>query len=141
MARILAIDYGQKRTGVAVTDPLQMIPQPLAAIPSDQILDFIKGYLSKEPVELIVVGLPQPSTSQHRNHYQRVLQWIRQLRESFPHIPVVTESEDYTSQQAAHILRIAGATRSQRHSKSNIDKVSASLILERYLQRKNADRS
>ncbi len=138
MARIIAIDYGQKRTGVAVTDPLQIIPQPLTTVPSEAVIDFLRDYVAREAVEVIVVGLPPEGSAPHRDHRREVVRWIRRLRQAVPHIPIETEDESFTSRSARRILLEAGARKSQRRRKENVDKVSASLILERFLERRKS---
>ncbi len=135
MARILAIDYGLKRSGIAVTDPNRIIAHPLRTVPTGELLDFLEQYLRKEPVACVVVGLPPEGGGPHRNHRPAVVAFVRRLRRRLA-IPVETEDESFTSREAMEVMLRAGARRTQRQRKENIDKISASLILERYLERK-----
>jgi putative Holliday junction resolvase len=136
MGRILSIDYGRKRTGLAVTDPLKIIANGLTTIPSHQVKDWITAYLSSETVETIVVGYPLGTdglSSETARIY--VDPFVNTLRKAFPSIPVVLEDERYTSKIAFQTMIDAGLKKKDRQNKETIDTVSATLILQSYLAR------
>ncbi len=137
MARLLAIDYGQKRTGIAVTDPDQIIAHPLTTVPTAELFSFLEDYLRREDVEVIVVGRPPRSAAPHRDHRRAVERFVHRLRQRIS-LPVALEDEAFTSREALDVMLQAGARRKQRRRKENVDKISASLILERYMERKKA---
>ena len=136
MGRILSIDYGRKRTGLAVTDPLKIIANGLTTIPSHQVKDWIRAYLSNETVEAIVVGYPLGTdglSSETARIY--VDPFVNTLRKAFPSIPIVLEDERYTSKIAFQTMIDAGLKKKDRQNKETIDTVSATLILQSYLAR------
>lgn len=136
MARILAIDYGKKRVGFAVTDPLQIISSPLQTVPEQEAIRFIKSYLAEEQVEEIVIGMPLRSNGEPTDATPLVEQFIRRLTKNFPDMPITTEDEAFTSKEAVQMMIAAGIKKMERRKKSNVDKVSASLILQSYLNSK-----
>ena len=133
MKRILAIDYGTKRTGIAVTDPLQMFAQGLCTVATEEIFDFLKKYFEKETVEKIVVGYPIGLHDETTEHQIRVDAFIEKLNEKFPDKPIDREDERYTSKMATQTLIQSGVKRMKRRNKALIDEVSATIILQSYL--------
>jgi putative Holliday junction resolvase len=136
MGRILSIDYGRKRTGLAVTDPLKMIANGLTTIPSHQVMDWIRAYISRETVETIVVGYPL-GTDGLSSETARVYvdPFVKTLKKAFPSLPIVLEDERYTSKIAFQAMIDAGLKKKDRQNKETIDTVSATLILQNYLGR------
>ena len=137
MGRILAIDYGQKRVGLAVTDELQMIANPLTTVSSADILTFLKDYIAREKVECIVVGYPKQMNNTPSQSLKYIEPFIRSLRKRFPTIPVELVDERFTSMMASRAMVDAGLKKKDRQNKELIDKVSATLILQSYLMQKN----
>lgn len=136
MGRILAIDYGLKRTGVATTDPLQIIASPLETIPTAALLTWLESYVTREDVEHIVVGLPTKLNQSETHATKPALAFTEQLRKTFPKIHVSTMDERFTSKIAKQSLILGGMKKKDRRKKENIDKVSASLILQSFLDQK-----
>lgn len=137
MARILAIDYGTKRTGLAVTDPLQIIPTGLDTVPTQGLIEYLQRYLAQEAVETIVVGEPLYPDGQPAQIHHFVVGLVRRLRKLFPGVEVVTQDERYSSEEAKEIIRQSGAKKKKRQDKALIDKVSATIILRDYLASKS----
>ncbi len=135
MSRILAVDYGLKRTGIAVTDPLQIIVSPLTTIPTKELFDYLKEYFSKEEVELVVFGDPK-HTDGHPTHVsEKVHKFAQFLNKELPQMPIQFEDESFSSVEALQTILKSGAKKKKRREKGILDKVSAAIILERYLQR------
>ncbi len=134
MPRIIAIDYGTKRTGIAVTDPLQLIAAPLETIPTATLQDFLSRYLESEAVEKIVVGHPTHADGNPTALVPHITGLVRTLRRTYPQIEVILQEEAFTSVRARDILLHSGAGMKKRRDKSVLDKISASLILEDYLR-------
>jgi len=137
MARLLAIDYGKKRTGIAVTDPLQLIATALETVPSHEMLKYLRAYVEREPVELFVVGLPKRLDGTDSENAARVRLFVGHLQNALPHIPVIFHDERFTSQMALQAMIAGGSTKKDRREKGNIDKVSAAIILQSYMESKN----
>lgn len=135
MARILAIDYGTKRTGIAVTDPLQIIANGLDTLPTEQVFDFLKKYIAEEPVETIVVGEPMYPDGNPAQIAPQVQAFVKQLRELFPTLKVLMQDERFTSEDAKKIILQSGAKKKKRQDKALVDKISAVLILQEYLEK------
>ena len=138
----MAIDYGTKRTGIAVTDPLQIIVSGLDTVPTPYLFDFLNKYLGEEEVEKIVVGEPLHLDGRPAQIAHLVVGFVRKVRKLFPHLEVVTHDERFTSEEAKRIIRQSGAKKKKRQDKSLVDKVSAVLILQDYLEQNrtyNAD--
>jgi len=133
VARILAIDYGMKRTGLAVTDPMQIIATGLTAVDTKNIFDFLKDYLKNEEVELFVVGYPIHLDGNESPMSLAVDKFIENLQKNHPHIPVDKEDERFTSQMAARSLVQSGVKKKKRQNKKLLDEVSAVLILQAYM--------
>lgn len=130
----MAIDYGVKRAGLAVTDPLQIVPVGLDTVPTPELLEFLKRYLSEEEVETIVVGEPLHPDGQPAQIHHLVVGFVRKLKKLFPGIEVVMHDERYTSKDAKRIIRQSGAKKKKRREKELVDKVSATLILRDFLE-------
>ena len=137
MARILSIDYGKKRTGIAVTDPLQLIASGLTTVDTKDILVFLKDYIKKEGVETIVIGYPFKMENSRVAHSLPLIDgFIKKLRKSFPNIPIIKEDEHFTSKMAVQVMIDGGVKKMKRRNKALVDKISATLILQSYMERK-----
>ena len=136
MPRIIAIDYGLKRTGLAVTDPFQIIATGLTTIESPRLINFLKDYFTKEPVELIVIGDPRNWDDSDTHATPLVREIIVRLKKKFPAIPVVTVDERYTSKMASQAMIDMGMKKMQRRNKALVDEIAATIMLQEYLQRK-----
>jgi putative holliday junction resolvase len=134
MARILAIDYGGKRTGLAVTDPLQIIATGLTTIESKELIPFLKKYLGEEPVKLIIIGLPKNWDESDTHGTPLVEAAIKKIQKEFPAIPLKTVDERYTSKMAKDAMLEMGMKKKYRRVKGNVDVIAATIILQEYLQ-------
>lgn len=134
MPRIIAIDYGLKRTGLAVTDPLQIIATGLMTIDSQKLIPFLKDYFQKEPVELILIGEPKnwDDTDTHATPLVNAI--IKRLKKEFPHIPLQTVDERYTSKMARQSMLDMGLKKKERRNKALVDEIAATIMLQEYLQ-------
>ena len=140
MGRILAIDYGQKRVGLAVTDELRMIAGALATVQSSDVIRFLKDYLLKEQVDCIVVGYPLTLQNQPSESARFTEPFVKHLQRTFPHIPVERMDERFTSKMATAAILESGAKKKDRQNKGLVDKVSAVIILQSYLEMKSMQR-
>ena len=136
MERIIGIDYGRKRVGVAVSDPLGIFASPLDCISGAKIIDYLKTYAQKETVRLFVVGYPKNLDNTPSENLKFVDAFLKQLKKAFPDIPVELEDERFTSTIAHRTMIDGGMKKSDRRVKGNADKISAVLILQSYLDRK-----
>lgn len=136
MARILAIDYGTKRVGLAVTDPLQIIANTLTTVHSKDVLQYLKDYLMKEEVECFVVGKPLRLDGTNSESAVEVEKFINVLRKNFPAIPIERIDERFTSAIAKRTLLEMGLNKKDRANKSSLDQISATIILQGYLEKK-----
>lgn len=134
MARLLAIDYGRKRTGIAVTDTLQIIANGLTTVPSHTIINFLKDYISKEPVELIIVGLPRQMNYEESESMQYIKPFVKKLRKEISDIPVEYFDERFTSRMAQQTMIDGGLKKKQRQNKALVDEISATIILQGYME-------
>lgn len=134
MARIMSIDYGKKRTGIAVTDPLQMIANGLTTVDTPQLFDFIADYLTKEQVERIVVGYPKQTNGEDSENMKRIKPFVNRLRKLYPQITVELYDERFTSVLAHRAIIESGISRKARQDKALVDKISATIILQDYLE-------
>ena len=134
MARILAIDYGGKRTGIAVTDPLQIIATSLTTIESKELIPFLKKYFLEEKVELIIIGLPKNWDDTDTHGTPLVEAAIKKIQKEFPQMPLKTVDERYTSKMAKDAMLEMGMKKKDRRVKGNVDKIAATIILQEYLQ-------
>ena len=133
MARILAIDYGGKRTGIAVTDPLQIIATGLTTIESKELISFLKTYLKQEEVELIIIGLPKNWDETDTHGTPLVEAAIKKIQKEFPSTPLKTVDERYTSKMAKDAMLEMGMKKKDRRVKGNVDVIAATIILQEYL--------
>lgn len=136
MPRLLAIDYGSKRTGLAVTDPLQLIATALETVPTYQLLEYLKRYVTAELVEAFVVGLPRRLDGTDTDNTPRVQAFVKKLEAALPEIPVHWHDERFTSAMALQAMIASGTKKKDRREKGNIDKVSAVIILQSYMDSK-----
>jgi putative Holliday junction resolvase len=134
MGRILAIDYGHKRAGLAVTDPLQLIATPLDTVHSKDLLAFVKAYHQREPLAALVVGMPRTLLNEATDSTSAVVGLVRSLRKEFPAVPVHEIDERYTSRMAQAAMLAGGLSKKDRRDKATVDKVSATLILQSFLE-------
>ena len=134
MARILSIDYGKKRTGIAVTDPLQIIAGGLATVSTSELFDWLKAYLAKEQVERIVIGEPRQPNGQPSENLQRVQQFVNRWRKAVPNVPIEYFDERFTSVLAHQAMIDGGLKKKARQDKGLVDEISATIILEDYLR-------
>ena len=134
MSRILAIDYGTKRVGLAVTDPLKIIATGLDTVATPDVLDYIQNYLEGESVELFVVGEPLHKDGNPTQIEPLVKEFVEKLKKKFPTIPIAMQDERYTSIEARNIILQSGAKKKKRRDKALVDKISAVLILQEYLE-------
>ena len=137
MARILSIDYGKKRTGIAVTDPLQIIANGLATVSTSELFDYLKDYLSHEQVERIIIGRPLQTNGQPSENLQRVEQFVNRWKKEMPDVPVEYVDERFTSVLAHQAMIDGGLRKKARQNKALVDKISATIILEDYLRSKS----
>ncbi|MDE7134573.1 MAG: Holliday junction resolvase RuvX, partial [Rikenellaceae bacterium] len=134
MARILAVDYGKKRTGLAVTDPLQIIASGLTTVETGKLMAFIKDYVARHEVEMIVVGLPRTVTGEYSDSFAYIAPFVERLKEQLPEVEVVYHDERFTTKMAMQSMIAAGAPRRQRNNKSGVvDMVSAAIILQSFI--------
>lgn len=134
MPRILAIDYGLKRTGIAVTDPLQIIATGLTTVESKQLIPFLKEYFGKEQVELILIGEPKNMDDTDTHATPLVEKCIKELQKSFPAIPVKKVDERFTSKMASQAMIDMGLKKKQRRNKALVDEIAATILLQEYLR-------
>ncbi len=137
MPRILAIDYGRKRVGIAVTDPLQIIANPLDTVHSKDIFDFLKSYTEKEEVETFVVGLARNLNNSNSESVQYIKPFVIKLKKEYPDIPVELYDERFTSKMAKQSIMAAGAKKKDRQKKELVDKISATILLQSFMEFKN----
>ena len=133
MARILSIDYGGKRTGLAVTDPLQIIATGLETIESKELISWLKNYLSKEEVELIIIGLPKNWDESDTHGTPLVEAAIKKIQKEFPAMPLKTVDERYSSKMAKDAMLEMGMKTKDRRDKKNVDLIAATIILQEYM--------
>jgi putative Holliday junction resolvase len=136
MPRILAIDYGTKRTGIAVTDPMQIIATALETIETSQLIPFLKKYFEREAVAEIVIGMPKRLNNTDSDTAEAVRKFIVLFKQTFPHLPVAEVDERFTSSLALDAMITGGMKKKDRQVKGNVDKISATLILQNYMQTK-----
>ena len=133
MGRILSIDYGKKRCGIAVTDPLKIIPGGLATVDTSALMAFLDDYLRRETVERIVVGEPRQNNGEPSENYARVKSWAGQFRKLHPDIPLEFYDERFTSVLAHRAMLDGGLKKKARQNKSLVDEISATIILQDFL--------
>lgn len=136
MGRILAIDYGTKRVGLAVTDSLQLIATALTTVSAHESFNYLKKYCAEEKVECFVVGQPRRWNNSPSEVEHAILAFMKRLAKQFPEIPIEREDERFTSLLATRAIRESGVKKKQRQDKGLVDQVAATLILQSYLQRR-----
>jgi putative Holliday junction resolvase len=134
LARILAIDYGLKRTGLAVTDPLKIIATGLTTVESSQLIPFLKNYIAKEQVELIIIGEPKNWDDTDTHATPLVKKILLELEKNFPIIPVRKVDERFTSKMASRAMIEMGLKKKQRQNKALVDEIAATILLQEYLR-------
>ena len=135
MSRIISIDYGAKRTGLAVTDPLQIIATGLTTVESKQLIPFLKDYFAREEIELIIIGEPKNWDDTDTHATPLVEKIIKQLEKNFPAIPVKRVDERYTSKMAKDAMLEMGLKKMQRRNKKLVDEIAATILLQEYMRR------
>ena len=134
MPRIVCMDYGLKRTGIAVTDPLQIIATGLTTVDSKDVIQFLKSYFQKEQVELLVIGEPKNLDDSDTHATPLVKNFIIKLKKEFPHIAIKTVDERYTSKMAKQAMIEMGMKKKERLNKRNVDEIAATIMLQEYMQ-------
>ncbi len=134
MARILSVDYGKKRTGLAVTDPLQLIAGGLATVSTSELFDYLKRYVATEQVERIVIGEPRQPNGQPSENLPRVQQFVNRWRKEMPAIPIEFYDERFTSVLAHQAMIDGGLGKKARQNKALVDEISATIILQDYMR-------
>ena len=134
MGRILAIDYGRKRCGIAVTDPLKIIANGLETVATHKLMDYLKDYMSREQVELIVIGQPTQLNGKPSESMRYIKPFVNRLRKELPNMPVEMVDERFTSTIAHRAMIDGGMKKSDRRDKACVDTIAASIILNDYLQ-------
>lgn len=134
MGRILAIDYGKKRTGIAVTDLLQIIANGLTTVSTSELMKFLEDYISKEPVDRIIVGHPKQMDNQDSENMKRIIPFVNQLKKKMPTIPIEYVDERFTSVLAHKAMLDGGLKKKSRQNKALVDEISATIILQSYLE-------
>lgn len=137
MARIVSIDYGKKRTGLAVTDPLQLIASGLATVSTSELFEYLTQYVAKESVERIVIGEPRQPNGQPSENLARVQQFVNRWRKAMPQIPIEYYDERFTSVLAHQAMLLGGLKKKARQDKALVDEISATIILEDYMRSRN----
>lgn len=138
MGRILAIDYGRKRSGIAVTDTLQLIANGLTTVASGELVSYLMDYVSREPVDLFVVGSPKQMNNEPSENMQYVEAFVKHLQRSLPAIPVTFVDERFTSVMAHQAMLDGGLKKKKRQDKALVDEISAVIILQSYLESKRS---
>jgi putative Holliday junction resolvase len=134
MGRVLAIDYGSKRTGIAITDPLRMIASPHTTVPTHELMKYLKEYFKSEDVTEVVFGMPKQLNGSDTNATPLVHAAVNRFKKLFPEKPLFLHDERFTSKMALDAMIAGGTSKKTRREKGNIDKVSAAIILQSYLE-------
>jgi putative Holliday junction resolvase len=137
MARIISLDYGLKRTGIAVTDPMQIIATGLTTVETPKLMQFLKDYFAKETVEMILIGEPKNLDDTDTHATGAVKQFISRLKKTFPAIPIETADERYTSKMATRAMIDMGMKKKDRRNKGLVDEIAATMMLQEYLEKLN----
>ncbi|MFC4094373.1 Holliday junction resolvase RuvX [Euzebyella saccharophila] len=135
MGRLLALDFGQKRTGIAVTDELQIIASGLTTEPTEKVVDFLKDYLAQENVERFIIGEPKQMDNSPSQSEVYIQEFILSLKSVFPNIPIERQDERFTSKLAVKSMVAGGLKKKQRKNKALVDQISATIILQDYLNK------
>jgi putative Holliday junction resolvase len=136
LGKILAIDFGKKRTGIAATDELQIIASGLTTVNTDDLIPFLKEYISKNQVELFVVGKPKQMNNTDSESEALILPFLKKLKNQIPQIPLLRIDERFTSKIALQTMIDGGLNKKQRRNKALVDEISATIILQSYLYNK-----
>lgn len=136
MSRILAIDYGRKRTGIAVTDPMQIIANGLTTVSTHQLMDFLLNYIKQEPVERIIIGHPKQMNNEDSENMKNIIPFMNRLKKLLPDMPVELVDERFTSVLAHQAMLAVGLKKKDRQNKALVDEISATIILQSYLESK-----
>ena len=134
MARLLSIDYGKKRTGIAVTDPLQIVAGGLATVSTSELFDFLTNYVKQEDVEQIIIGEPRQPNGEPSENLQRVMQFVRRWEKAHPELPIVLYDERFTSVLAHKAMIASGMKKKDRQDKAVVDKISATILLQDFME-------
>lgn len=134
MSRIIAIDYGRKRTGIAVSDPLQIIASGLTTVPTHQLMDFLLNYIKQEQVECIIIGHPKQLNNEDSENMKNIVPFINRLKKILPDMPVQLVDERFTSVLAHQTMLAGGLKKKDRQNKALVDEISATIILQSYLE-------
>jgi putative Holliday junction resolvase len=135
MPRILSIDYGGKRTGIAVTDPFKMIATGLCTVETPKLIQFLKDYFAKEAVEQVIVGMPSNWDDSATHATPLVERFLKDFQKQFPTIPIQTVDERYTSKMATDAMLQMGLKKKERRDKAMVDKIAATIMLQEYLSK------
>jgi len=133
VARILSIDYGKKRTGLAVTDPLQIIASGLVTVATSELFDYLRAYIAKEAVERIVIGEPKQADGSPSENMERIKQFVNRWRKAVPDVPIEFYDERFTSVLAHKAMLDGGLRKKARQNKALVDEISATIILQDYM--------
>ena len=136
MGRILAIDYGMKRTGVAVTDPLQIIANGLTTVPTAQLMTFLTDYMAKETVDRVIIGLPKQMNNEASDNMANITPFVNRFKKLFPNVPIEYVDERFTSVLAHRAMIDGGLKKKDRQNKALVDEISATIILQSYMENK-----
>ncbi|WP_300728502.1 Holliday junction resolvase RuvX [uncultured Bacteroides sp.] len=136
MSRILAIDYGKKRTGIAVTDPLRIIASGLTTVPTHQLMDFLLKYVQQEQVERIIIGHPKQMNNEDSENMKNIIPFMNLLKKKLPDMPVELVDERFTSVMAHQAMLAGGLKKKDRQNKALVDEISATIILQSYMESK-----
>ena len=134
MSRILAIDYGKKRTGIAVSDPMQIIANGLTTVPTHTLMDFLMNYVQKEQVERIIIGHPKQMNNEDSENMKNIVPFMNQLKKKMPQMPVELVDERFTSVLAHQAMLTGGLKKKDRQNKALVDEISATIILQSYME-------
>lgn len=134
MSRILAIDYGRKRTGLAVTDTLQLIANGLTTVATHELIAFLNDYFKRERVELVVVGYPKQMNNEDSENMKYIRPFLSQFKKLFPDIPIQLFDERFTSQLAHQAMLMGGMKKKDRQNKAIVDEISATIILQSFME-------
>ena len=135
MSRILSIDYGKKRTGLAVTDPLKIIATGLTTVETPKLHEFLKNYLAKEQVEMVIIGMPLNWDDTATHATPLVQQFVKEFQKKYPAIPIREVDERFTSKMASRAMLQMGLKKKQRQNKAMVDEIAATIMLQEYMQR------
>ncbi len=136
MGRVLALDYGSKRTGIAITDELQLIASGLTTVATTDLMDFLKKYIASEKVDLVLVGEPKQKDGAHSTIEEQIQLFLKKFSEVFPDLEVKRVDERYTSKMAFQTMIDSGLKKKQRQNKALVDEISATIILQEFLYNK-----